>query len=395
LAQGASWQSTTIQYGWGILRSARSTLIGVLPLAVVEADWSPLRSTLGGNRVTRIGRGLVLAIPPVVIFGALFAAADPIFNAFYSRLFRFNPETLIAHAVIIGGVFWVVGGFLRPMIVPGLYPSTNPVVSGGLLSFTETMVVVGAVSLTFLLFVTIQVRALFGGDEFVLAETGLTYAEYARQGFFHLAWAAALVLPLLLFLDWIGRRDTSREQRSFRLLSTLLLCLLGLVLISAVHRMRLYQASYGLTEPRVYTVAFMAWLAPVIAWFGLTVLAGRRERFMPGVLSLGFLAVLVLHLINPDALIMRANLERAARGEGFDVNHAILLSDDGMPALAEALPALPIADQCEVYDRVFRIPAQGDWRSWNWSRARMDALHNRMQDTVTRLNSACPKSTSS
>ena len=393
-AQGATWQSTTMQYGWGVLRSARSALIGVLPLAVVEADWSPLRSSLGGNRVTRVGRGLVLAIPPVVIFGALFAAADPIFNAFYSRVFSFNPETLIAHVVIIGGVFWVVGGFLRPVLVPGLYPSnTSPVVSGGLLSFTETIVVVGAVSLTFLLFVTIQIRALFGGDEFVLAETGLTYAEYARQGFFHLTWAAALVLPLLLFLDWIGRRDTRREERSFRLLSALLLCLLGLVLVSAVHRMRLYQASYGLTEPRVYTVAFMAWLAPVLAWFGFTVLAGRRDRFMPGVLTLGFLAVLVLHLINPDDLIMRANLERAGRGEGFDVNHAVLLSDDAMPSLAEALPALPLADQCEVNDRVFRIPEQGDWRSWNWSRSRVDALHGRMQATIARLNAACPKST--
>ena len=394
VAQGASLRrSTTMQYVIGVSRSARAAMIGVLPMALAEADWSPFRSAMGATRVARVGRGMALALPPVIIFGALFAAADPIFNAFYSRLFDFNPETLVQHAVIIGAVFWVVGGFLRDMVIPGVYQSTTPIVSGGRMSFTEMMIVLGAVSLTFLLFVTIQLRALFGGDAFVLAETGLTYAEYARQGFFHMAWAAALVLPLLLFLDWMGRRDDARAESSFRALATLLLGLLGLVLLSAVHRMRVYQASYGLTELRVYTVAFMAWLGPVLAWFGLTVLAGRRERFMPGMLSLGFLAILVLHLVNPDQLIMRTNLERASRGQGFDIQHAVTLSDDAMPALAGALASLPLGDQCVAVTRMLRRE-DGDWRSWNFSRARMQRVAKELDSTVERLQSICPKTTS-
>ena len=389
VAQGASLRhSTTMQYVAGVSRAAGAAMIGALPLALYHTDWSPFRSAFGGNRVAHVGRGLALAIPPVILFGALFAAADPIFSAFYSSFFTFDLETLALHGVIIGCVGWAVAGFLRDLVIPGLYQRNQAgPMAGGRMSFTETVVILGSVSLVFLLFVALQMRALFGGDAFVLAQTGLTYAEYARQGFFHMAWAAALVLPMLLFLEWIGRREGAGEERSFRALAILLLGLLGLVLLSAVHRMRIYQASYGLTELRVYTVAFMIWLAPVLAWFGVTVLAGRRERFVPGALSLGFLTIAVLHLINPDQLIARTNLERMAQGQDFDVRHSISLSDDAMPVLVDALDSFSAANYCVLIGRMSRRP--DDWRSWNLSRWR---LRTRLQETeakITRLKASC------
>ena len=124
------------------------------------------------------------------------------------------------------------------------------------------------------------------------------------------------------------------------------------------------------------------------------VLAGRRERFMPGALSLGFFAILALHLVNPDQLIMRTNLERASRGHGFDIRHAVSLSDDAMPALAAALESLPIGDQCAAVSRMRRRD-QGDWRSWNISRARMQSIAKELQATVERLQSICPRNPSS
>jgi hypothetical protein len=395
LARGASLlHSTTMQYVAGVSRSVAGTMVGVLPLALNDADWSPYHSVLGGTPVARVVRGLALAILPVVLFGALFAAADPIFSAFSSRLFEFDPETLVSHAVIIGCLTWAAAGFLRDLVIPGLDAGFSPLMlTGRRWGFTESMVVLGSVSLLFLLFVAIQMRALFGGDTFVLAQTGLTYAEYARQGFFHMAWAAALVLPMLLLLEWVARRNTAVEERGFRALAVLLLLLLGLVLLSAVHRMRIYQASYGLTELRVYTVAFMAWLAPVLAWFGLTVLAGRRERFVPGALSLALLTVLVLHLLNPDQLIVRTNLERAARGLEFDARHAASLSDDAMPVLAQALDSLAPSAQCVLITRMERRP--DEWRSWNLSRWRMRMLLREKQDQVARIKAACPDNTSS
>ena len=66
-----------------------------------------------------------------------------------------------------------------------------------------------------------------------------------------------------------------------------MLLLLDIMLASALLRMRLYTAEYGLTELRFYTTAFMGWLVLVFGWFVATVLRGRRERFGAGAIAGG------------------------------------------------------------------------------------------------------------
>src|SRR5207249_11136508 len=75
------------------------------------------------------------------------------------------------------------------------------------LGAVEVGVVLGLLDALFLGFVCVQVRYLFGGAAWVTATGGLTYAEYARRGFFELSWATALALPLLLTLHWLLRAD--------------------------------------------------------------------------------------------------------------------------------------------------------------------------------------------
>lgn len=390
LAHGATVSGSLTQYAGGLLRAGAGIAVGALPLVLSDADWSVLRTGAGGSRAARVGKGLALSLLPVVVFGALLAAADPIFGSFYYDLFDFDLDNLALHGAIIGFVSWGAGGMLRELVIPRRDHDAQVSFGGMRWSFTEVMVVLGSVTGVFLAFVAVQLRALFGGDTFVLEQTGLTYAEYARQGFFHMAWAAALVLPLLMFLDWIGRRDNPREEGSFRALAMVLLALLGLVLLSALQRMRIYQQSYGLTELRVYTVAFMAWLAAVMAWFGMTVLGGRRDRFLPGAVALGFLLVVALHLVNPDRMIAAVNLERLARGARLDVAHAVSLSDDAVPVLARALEQVPAADQCALIQRLDRT-GDADWRSWNRSRARARDLVESLQERIAQLGASCPK----
>ena len=99
---------------------------------------------------------------------------------------------------------------------------------------------------------------------------------------------------------------------------------------SATQRMRLYQSEYGQTELRLYVTAFMAWLALVFVWFALTVLRDRRERFAFGALLSAFGLIAALHVLNPDAAIVRANAALARAGHSFDVDYALSLSADAV-----------------------------------------------------------------
>src|SRR2546430_7109132 len=47
---------------------------------------------------------------------------------------------------------------------------------------------------------------------------------------------------------------------------------------SALQRMRLYVAEFGLSEIRLYATAFMIYLAGAFAWFAWTVLRGHWRR---------------------------------------------------------------------------------------------------------------------
>ena len=234
----------------------------------------------------------------------------------------------------------------------------------------------GLLNALFLLFVVVQLRYFFGGAALVQVTTGLTYAEYARQGFFQLVTASALVLPVLLGADFLVRGGTTVEIQTFRRLAALLLILLAVIMASAFERMRLYVDAFGLSEIRLYATAFMLLLLGVFAWFTWTLLRGRRERFALGVLMQGFGILAALHVMNPDAFIVKTNLNRPVAERPFDAEYALTLGADAVPALIEALPRLGAADRrvvvCGLVSRWNKDDA--DWRTWNSSRARARRL---------------------
>ncbi|HKQ50719.1 MAG TPA: DUF4173 domain-containing protein, partial [Pyrinomonadaceae bacterium] len=231
----------------------------------------------------------------------------------------------------------------------------------------------GLLNLLFLAFVCTQLGYLFGGAAVVAGDAEWTYAEYYRRGFFELVAVAVFVLPVLLSAHKLLRKENAAHERVFRVLAASLVVLLFVIMASAVRRMLLYQSEYGLTELRLYTTAFIVWLGLVFVWFVLTVLRGRREHFVFGSMVAGFLIVAALHVVNPDALIVRTNVAHARAGRVFDAGYALSLSADALPALVESLPELTNARArhyigAVILDKWSKEEA-ADWRTWNWARA--------------------------
>jgi predicted acyltransferase len=163
-------------------------------------------------------------------------------------------------------------------------------------------------------------------------------------------------------------RDEGHGRRAFRWLAGILLVLLGVVILSALQRMRLYLDQYGLTELRLYATGTILWLAAVCAWFAVTVLRGKRQAFAVGALVAGFAATVMLNVVNPDALIARTNVTRPA----VDVRYLGGLSDDAVPTLVAGLSNLPREERPFLATRLLDRYGAGDWRAWNLSRARAD-----------------------
>jgi Domain of unknown function (DUF4173) len=356
-----------------------NAMLGFFPLICLDIGWREIPSNRWTGPAKAVGRGLGIALPLLLLFGGLFAAADATFEGIVARLFRWDVDALGTQLARTAFYAWVAGGLLRVMLwrrdeIGAV--DEPPRVSLGII---EVGVALGLLNLLFLSFVCVQVRYLFGGAALIAATSGLTCAGYARRGFFELVTVTTLVLPLLLAAHGLLRREQPAHEGLFRALSAALLALLAVVMASAMQRMSLYQAAYGMTELRLYVTAFMGWMGVLFLWFFATVLCGRRERFAFGALVTGFLAIGLLDGLNPDALIVRTNAGRVGTVQPMDEHYVTSLSADAVPALVAALPALRRERQGAVAGWILSAwpaPPRRDWRTWNWSRVcAWEAVH--------------------
>ena len=381
----------------GVVRYAGALALGALHawtaavLALVDAARGLARVETGRagrwRRTAAVARGFVIAAPFVVVFGALFMSADAVFARLVANVVRFDFDRIASHVLLFSIAAWLSTGYLRGFLTGTEPPSFaarrdggdgrhEPAPNRAALGIIEVATALGAVDLLFLVFVIVQFRYLFGADTLVQVTPGLTYAEYARRGFFELVVAVALVVPVLLAADWVLDRRSRRDAVVFSGLAGVQIALVLAIAASALQRLRLYHASYGLTGSRLYAMVLLIWIGAILLWIAATVLRGRRESFAFGTLASGLATVAVLFVINPDAVVARTNASRLTSADAavrFDVAYATSLSADAVPVLIDALAALPRDVQCPLARHMLRQWAPGrprSIRSWNWSVAR-------------------------
>jgi len=371
-AQGGTLFSAGVTtYLGGVFDAAGQTVVGFAHLVFRDVDWSSIPQQGVLKRAPATMTGVAIAMPLLLAFGGLFMAADAAYRQLVVKWLEFDPAEFATNVGVIWAGAWFAGGYLRPLVI---YRGEPPLIERGRRTFflgtVEINTALGLINFLFLTFVLVQFRYLFGGAGLIETIPGMKYATYAREGFYELLAVSALVLPVLLLADWA--LDEKSGKRGFRIQAVILMALLTIVMASAAQRLWLYQAEYGLTELRVYGGALLCWLALVFICFVVTVLRGRRETFAFAALATTFATLLALHILNPDAFIVRVNAARPATGRHFDARYAASLSADATRELIRALPVARPGEQRLVAEHLVSTwvtPAAPDWRTWNWSRS--------------------------
>ncbi|WP_432982301.1 DUF4153 domain-containing protein [Dactylosporangium sp. CA-233914] len=315
----------------------------------------------GGLRLlVSIGIALVL----VLIFGALFASADAAFGSVVDEavpsvdagtVVRWVFVGLLAGGLSLGAAFLVAN--------PSRVGEGEPR-GGRPVRRVEWLVPVGAVLALFVLFVAVQLTVLFGDREYVMRTVGLTFAEYARKGF----WQLLVITMLTLGVMAVTMRKAPRDAKADRVLlraviGALAVCSL-VVVGSALWRMSVYEEAYGFTRLRVFVSAVELWLGGIF----VLVVAGGLERRVTwlgrAAAGLWVATLLGLAVLNPDRLIAAHNVERS----NADIWYLGTLSADAAPEL-DRLPAG--ARECALAGIAGELYAdRDDWRGWNLARAR-------------------------
>ena len=370
--------ATVLEYIEGAFGIGFSGAVGAIPLIAADGALRERGERTRRRAIMAVVRGIMIALPILLVFGALLSSADARFERMMSVLVDIDMQTAIGHLMFAGFIAWVTAGYFRGALV-----ANRPLGISSLgesqwrpsLGIVELGVPLALLNVLFTIFVALQLPYLFGGAAHLQRVAGLTMAEYARRGFFELLAVAGLLLPLLLTGSALVKRTEPRHERTFRWLASVTLGLLALMMSSAFQRMGLYRESFGLTEDRIYATAAMLWLAVVFSLFAATVLRGRSAGFAFGAIVAGWLTVAALDIANPQAMIVRTNVERASSGAALDAKYVSGLGADAVPELVSALDRVTPDTRCVIEKRLTAVAddrARGlpdDWRWWNASRS--------------------------
>ncbi len=321
-------------------------------------------------------RAALVALPIVALFATILASGDRVFARLLSSVLpEWDLGSIVSHVVLA-----IVGAILVAILwrsalgdVTGEEPQ-HEAAHRPILGFAEWATVLAGIDLLFATFVVVQLAYLFGGNQRVVVTPGLTYAEYARTGFMQLAVAAALTVVLILALWDAGRRDDPRQERWFRALVTAMVGLTGVVLISAVKRLALYEGAFGFTMARFFGYVAIISIGAVLLVLASAIWAGRRERVVAGFLLVGFAALLVINVVNPERFVAERNVARFEAVGKIDIDYlGVSLGSDAVPLLVALLDRLPSADAAALREALcgqsHSLGPEPSWRSVNLGRS--------------------------
>lgn len=360
---------------WNLLSEWR---LDVLSRLLPAGSYNPVKITtnareslkfecnIEGEKVTQVLRGIILASGLLMVFGTLLAQADAVFGAHLEALF--DSLAFLSPAPGIRILLWLalLGGALRLWV---LAPPNEATLARSIFQPTELYIALGSLNGLLAAFLLMHGRYLFGSADLV-ESLGLSYATYARRGFFELTLCIGLLLPLVLVA--YRAAEVRKEARLRYLGGGLILSAIGLA-VSAVKRMFLYIDVYGLSVERFYAAAGIFVAMTVLMWAAHCCFQPRPIAWLLARQKVTVIVLLsVLSLVNVDALVARSHLQLVRQGKmGLDSTYlSYHLSADAIPVLREFENKLPhLAGELEsVADTIARRCGPDHGASFNISR---------------------------
>lgn len=280
-----------------------------------------------------VARGLLIAAPIAVVIGVLLASADPVFASFFNLNIDFGRLLLDIVFVILGALS--IAGLLRLAASEPVDRVDGP---SWRLGATEALVVLAVLDAVFAAFAIAQVLAATGAATDTLRSAGVTYADYARSGFFQLLWVGGITLGILFVFSRISRLSDSRSRLAFMVLAQFAIALTLMIDVVAFRRLSLYEEAYGFTMLRLYSHVFAGWIAVVFVLLAVDFLGlWKGRRWFIGAAAATALGVLLsLNFVNPEALVVALNTNHARTTQKLDAAYLSDLSSDATPALLQS-----------------------------------------------------------
>lgn len=327
-----------------------------------------------GKTIKRIVIGLITGIPLLLVIIGLLMSADKVFQDMILKLpsfiirFNFTEELLrlivvIVLSLLFFGIFQVLPRRTEIETNNVMNPEKKHIYWDSVIVVT----ILAMLNLVYAIFVAIQFAYFFGGG----LQAELTYAEYARKGFFELLLVTLINWTLLIFVLKRVNTPNKAMKLTLKILNTLLIIVSGVMLVSAFGRLSMYEAAYGFTVDRILAHAFMIFLMVIFAYTFIRVWV-ERLAILHFYLITSLLFYVVLNVIHIEQLIVTNNLERYEQTEKIDIYYLSTLSYTGIEGLIELYKIEPDYPELQrllrIEQRKLEMKQPDSWQTFNFKK---------------------------
>ena len=287
--------------------------------------------TAGKNRMA-VFIGLLIAVPVLAIVIPLLMRADAAFEGLLALLPEFNLGELIVSVLFGAPLAAVLYTYFTALHHKSREARPQKQRKG--INVLTVNTVLGAVCAVYLVYLLSQLAYFSGGFSGILPEE-YTMAEYARRGFFEMAWLTAINLLIIIFSVAFIPRQNGKSPVSTRILCLFIALISLFFAVSASAKMLLYIDSYGLTRLRLLTEVIMVFLGSTVIFITVWIFAPKFP-YMKAVMLCALVIGCAVAWADVDTVVASYNVSayRAGQLETLDMDHLCELGDGAVPYLA-------------------------------------------------------------
>lgn len=314
--------------------------------------------------------GIAISIPLLFIILNLLISADAQFERLLSNipnLISFRGDYVFRLVIILIYTFSFFG-FMQVLLQKNIHiiqseGTRKPIAMDGIITLTVLLFL----DLVYVLFVAVQFKYFFSGT----LDEGYTYAEYARHGFFELLFVTLINLTVTTVIIHFTKNVQRFLKRTIRMALTVLVLSSGVLLISALMRMTMYEEAYGFTFMRVLVHSFMIFLMVILAYTFVKIWLDKLSLF-----HFYFIASLIYYVgintVNFDRMVVDRNVDRFETTGKIDIHYLNSLYATGILGLIEIYekkPDVPGLKNLLKQRKAEREYLKSDhWQSYNLER---------------------------
>lgn len=327
------------------------TMIECIPCPIKHGVSHFSKSRNGKNRtMAAVGIGAAAAVGMLCIILPLLLKSDLMFSKIFGEILKY-----INFGTIIGvSLTFFAGAFLCYSFFTALCRYNFPEGKARKMKYYNPLIGItftGIISAIYVMYCMIQILYLFGRIQVGLPE-GVTYAQYARGGFWELLFVSIINFVMVLLCMYLFYNNIA-----LKIILTVMSGCTFIMILSAAYRMILYVAAYHLTFLRILVLWFLAVLALIMGG----VVASIYKRCFPlfkYIMTVVSITYILFAFSRPDVIAIRYNLKYAETKKAEDITYFLYSgSVDAAPEISK-INIYEYDDSGYLRDEIYRYFAE-------------------------------------